>query len=357
MNTNNISVFLDVALSLTFFYFVTSMFVSGIVEFINTVIEKRAAFLQKALEKLQNSESKFWDDFKNSPFIKNLEDETDKNWKLWSRKISYLDSSTFVSAIINILQKTSLEEEISLSFINDFDRLKQQISQFEKGTLQEILATLAQESATLNEFELKLANWYNQYMEHVSGWFKRYARLVVMIISAVVTIALNLNTVVITRQLASDKSLRNSIVAMAQKTVKNAADSTKQDSISTAKFLKNDVGFQKFLSTNHPNLINKDGTKNTPTDKAKIEYQEAVAKYLEGSIQGLGLNIGYKTTSEDASVIIREAFYQNGANVWTTIIGWILTVAALSFGAPFWFDLLVKLVNVRNVMKKPEGQS
>lgn len=58
MLNNNISVFLDVALSLTFFYFITSMFVSGIVEFINTIFEKREAFLQKALEKLQNVASK-----------------------------------------------------------------------------------------------------------------------------------------------------------------------------------------------------------------------------------------------------------------------------------------------------------
>ena len=29
------------------------------------------------------------------------------------------------------------------------------------------------------------------------------------------------------------------------------------------------------------------------------------------------------------------------------IVGWLLTVAAISLGAPFWFDLLGKIVHLR----------
>jgi hypothetical protein len=43
---------------------------------------------------------------------------------------------------------------------------------------------------------------------------------------------------------------------------------------------------------------------------------------------------------------------------WTSwpqrLIGWILTMTAVSLGAPFWFDLLNKLMNIRNAGKKPE---
>lgn len=36
------------------------------------------------------------------------------------------------------------------------------------------------------------------------------------------------------------------------------------------------------------------------------------------------------------------------------LLGWLLTALALSLGAPFWFDLLGKLVNVRSGMRRPE---
>ena len=88
---------------------------------------------------------------------------------------------------------------------------------------------------------------------------------------------------------------------------------------------------------------------------SRIQYREAVAKYLEKNIQGLGLNIGYTFKETKWCKKFCEVFNQNKIGFWFTLLGWILTVAALSFGAPFWFDILIKLVNIRNVMKKPDG--
>jgi hypothetical protein len=34
---------------------------------------------------------------------------------------------------------------------------------------------------------------------------------------------------------------------------------------------------------------------------------------------------------------------------------WLLTGLAVSLGAPFWFDFLTKLVNVRHGMRKPNS--
>jgi hypothetical protein len=39
------------------------------------------------------------------------------------------------------------------------------------------------------------------------------------------------------------------------------------------------------------------------------------------------------------------------------IIGWLITGIAISMGAAFWFDLLGRLVNVRNTGSKPEPRS
>jgi hypothetical protein len=36
------------------------------------------------------------------------------------------------------------------------------------------------------------------------------------------------------------------------------------------------------------------------------------------------------------------------------LFGWSLTIVAVSMGAPFWFDFLNKVMNVRNAGKKTE---
>ncbi|RME06149.1 MAG: hypothetical protein D6816_08055 [Bacteroidetes bacterium] len=38
-----------------------------------------------------------------------------------------------------------------------------------------------------------------------------------------------------------------------------------------------------------------------------------------------------------------------GAEDWTIrIFGWLLTALAISLGAPFWFDILKKIINIRS---------
>lgn len=37
------------------------------------------------------------------------------------------------------------------------------------------------------------------------------------------------------------------------------------------------------------------------------------------------------------------------------LFGWLITAIALSMGAPFWFDLLGRIMNVRNAAKSPDS--
>jgi hypothetical protein len=43
-----------------------------------------------------------------------------------------------------------------------------------------------------------------------------------------------------------------------------------------------------------------------------------------------------------------------GGNWFRYLVGILISGFSLSFGAPFWFDLLVKLVNIRRSGKRPE---
>lgn len=39
------------------------------------------------------------------------------------------------------------------------------------------------------------------------------------------------------------------------------------------------------------------------------------------------------------------------------LLGWLVTGVAIAMGAPFWFDLMSKLMNVRNTGTKPASIS
>jgi hypothetical protein len=52
---------------------------------------------------------------------------------------------------------------------------------------------------------------------------------------------------------------------------------------------------------------------------------------------------------------VLEAAPNPNVGLLSKLAGWIITAAAVSQGAPFWFDLLQKLVNMRLAGKKPDG--
>jgi hypothetical protein len=43
-----------------------------------------------------------------------------------------------------------------------------------------------------------------------------------------------------------------------------------------------------------------------------------------------------------------QAGFPSSKKMWAlTVLGWVLTIGAISFGAPFWFDLLTRMNSLR----------
>jgi hypothetical protein len=45
---------------------------------------------------------------------------------------------------------------------------------------------------------------------------------------------------------------------------------------------------------------------------------------------------------------------QTALDILSWLPGWLITALAVSLGAPFWFDLLNKFINIRGAGKAPE---
>jgi hypothetical protein len=149
-----------------------------------------------------------------------------------------------------------------------------------------------------------LEDWYNSAMDRVSGWYKYRTQKILFVIGLALAISLNADTIRIVKQLSMDSALRQSIVA--------AAQSAKQPESNSGEPIADQI------------------------KQANTEVK---------NISGLGIGLGWTNTSLPGKADLR----------WLEVLlGWVLTAIAVSLGAPFWFDMLNKIMVARSTVKPRE---
>jgi hypothetical protein len=155
-----------------------------------------------------------------------------------------------------------------------------------------------------------LEDWYNSAMDRVSGWYKYRTQKILFGIGLVLAVAMNVNTINILQQLSKDSALRQSLVA--------AATNTKEPV----------------------------GTGATQPGGAEAKKTSTLMSQIQGEVNGvdnLGIPVGWNH--------LPDAWRWYDVN---TLLGWLLTALAVSLGAPFWFDMLNKIMVVRSTVKPRE---
>ena len=300
---------LDIALGITFMYLLLSLVVTAIQEVIETVIKLRAAHLAKGIEKLLGSS--LATSFFANPLIKAF---SPNQWfGSGTRKPSYIPSRAFAVTVLDLLSQAKI------SGVRTIEDVRTGISKLPDGDLRRSLTLLLDESEQrLDAFERALEGWFNGQMDRVTGWYKRKVQLIVMAIALVITVGLNADSIAIVKRLSNDSALRASLVTLAQERAKGPAPSVGQSRPTT-------------------------GGAGADLDK---EFDERVAavQHSFDELPGLGIAIGFGWRAKDFK--------------WQTAIpGWLLTAFAISLGAPFWFDMLNKVMSIRSAGKAPDEKA
>lgn len=162
----------------------------------------------------------------------------------------------------------------------------------------------------LNQLRLEVQSWFDRSMDRASGVYKRNAKGMAILIGIFLAWAANADSFHIIARLAKSPSLRAVITERAGA----AAASNNIKDLKDVNDALNGVSIPIGRS------------------QSNLEQQEEEAKEWE-------INFGRGHTWS-FSWLARPA-------------GWIMTGIAISMGAPFWFDVLGKIVNVRNVGGKP----
>jgi len=215
-----------------------------------------------------------------------------------------------------------------------------------------------------------IEDWYNTGMDRVSGWYKRETQRILFMLGLIITVALNVDTISIVQHLAISKDAREALVQ--QVTTSLQDDSSLRERVEAAA-----VAAGKTHNAAETESSAVPSTSSTPSShessaelelQAKIKTADAKAKLLKEQLFGLGLPLGWSEMRKGAAKRVTctatdiSWFDETGCALWpydvwlilAAIPGWLITAFAISFGAPFWFDMLNKMMVIRSTVKPHE---
>jgi hypothetical protein len=254
---------------------------------------------------------------------------------------SYIDAKNFTSALLEKLTFNPNEPNNIANDLNTFiDKIQQ--TTILSTELKRVLLTYAYEArdkykamsnkttSDLEMFRAKIEDWYNSSMERLTGNLKtKYARPFTLLVATITALLLNADSINIAKYLYSNPEARAQVAAQAYKA---ADDSTKVfykrlDEISNA----NDTNVAQLKSTIQKGLDN---------------ISDAKAALYEN------LPFGWNSTFFN-TLFPPHKFWSGILVLLTKLTGLVVTVFAIMLGAPFWFDMLNKVSNLRSTGGKP----
>ena len=260
---------IDVAIGLVFFYVTLSLVCSSIQEIIAGVLGLRSRNLRRGIRNLVGNE--YAQALYDHPLIKGLRKP--------KRLPSYINPELFGAALIEVVAQN---KDGKHAFELTAAELRKTIARIDRSNpVRGLLISLTDRAESeVGELKQRVADWFDAGMDRVGGWYKRQVKYSLLAVAAVVTIAVNADTIRIAEQLWLDDALRAAIAAAAEEAV-------------------------------------------AAGDLNRINERAQLATFP----------IGYPDHFPGISARM--------------IVGWLLTIAAISLGAPFWFDLLGKIVHLR----------
>jgi hypothetical protein len=255
-------------------------------------------------------------------------------------------------------------------------------------------------------------------MQRASGWYKRYVKVILVIVGLILAYVFNVDSIAIHRILSKDKGAREQLVNLAIRdngkysgevaSIRAEDSTTLSDSIlrntynmvdNDAKMANSILGLGKpwkdtceicedslnwksdtpktFLlrlaltkkefdsigkiqeSLSYYKQARDQISKSPPVDQKKLSFLDSMVKLKEGMLRtGDAIYIineyqrmtGLKARCEYIRRKIGKKWFlysPNQSGGAETLFGWLITALAITLGAPFWFDLLAKLVSLR----------
>jgi hypothetical protein len=187
---------------------------------------------------------------------------------------------------------------------------------------------------------VNLETWFNDAMARLSGAYKRKAQVTAFFIGVILALLLNVDSINVATSLWREPTLRQTIIAQAQSYGSPVAT---QGGITTASPLQNIPALETQLQALNMPFGWKFAAFNTTGHTCSLLPIQA------GQVWGIP-----SQNSSVQTVCLQFSNLPPDIITWLVkMMGLLMTGLAATQGAPFWFDILGKLVNVRGTGTNP----
>jgi predicted nucleic acid-binding Zn-ribbon protein len=312
------STILEVIIGLIFLYLIFSLLATFVNEIISTFFKLRANHLKSAIKNMLDNDDpegkKLFKEFYDHPLIQSFVKKKGKGFP------SYLEPKKFAKVIIDIYEKRKDE--------NTQNEIKSIIENLPKSNyLRHLVDNYNKGVQKIEDLEKSIEDWFNSVMDRTSGWYNRNIKKLTLLTAFIIAIAFNFDTIHVYQRLSKDSNARTELVMHAENSIDKYAGYVEKDTSN----------------------IESDALLVEKMDSLKNEINHIIGEEISSIEQmaGLGWEKGEcKTTLK---------------KIWSfdfviKLIGWVLTAMAISLGAPFWFDLLDKIMKLRGTGKREKAK-
>ncbi len=311
---------LEIAIGIIFVFILVSTICTAIREGIESWLKTRAAYLEHGIRQLLNDKegTGLAKDLYNHPMIFGL---FNGPYKSGSKKDdpailargknlpSYIPSKNFAIALMDIAARgpaSGADSTDAGAPIVSLDAIRNNLNNFKNPQIRWALQHAVDTAqGDMNKLQANIEAWFNSSMDRVSGWYKRSTQWILFVIAMFVAVGLNINCIKIANYLSHDEAARKIII---EKAGAAAKDST---------------------------TVNKN-------------YTDAKA-----DLQQLDLPMGWGDGCKSAW--LNETDNNSWNNIWGPLLGWLIIAFAATLGAPFWFDMMNKVMTLRSTIKPAEA--
>jgi Collagen triple helix repeat (20 copies) len=271
-------------------------------------------------------------------------------------------------------------------------------------TFQAVAALVAAAGSDAAKARQNIEGWFNSGMDRVSGWYKRRTQYILFAMGLVAAALFNLDTIGVAKALSASKPLRDKVVASALE-VARKSDDAHSKAAEAAKPASTTSETKTAGATGSTGTTGSSGTTGTtgttgstgatgasgttgstgatgstgPT--GSVDSTTIPASETTGTSGTSGTSTAPPSTATDAAAQKTNDLKEKRDKVkdqvaameasglplgwdnqflpwpgdWTDwlwkIFGLLITACAVSLGAPFWFDMLSKVINLRTALK------
>ena len=310
---------IDVAVGLIFVYLLFAVIASALNEIIAWFFDLRAKTLRSAITALLGPELA-GGVYGNALITSLMHAKITLRSKSAAAKRadpSYIPKAVFADALVHQLAGKA-----------GIDRLRQVAT-----SVPAVEILLDESVTTMEQAKEKIATWFDGSMDRLSGEYKRHSQVVVAVIASVIVVGFNADSLRITRSLWVDPKMREALVAgaVAQVNAMKPSAPATDAAGKQGRDGRDEVNASSLGAAGAGNALR--------LDPALEKWAQATAL-----IDRMTLPVGWAREEVSAVKDLADALWFGLAK----LLGLLFTSLAVAMGAPFWFETLNRLVNMRS---------